>query len=108
MASPRPLSFSTVRVLQALADGIPFGFDVMTATGLPSGTVYPILARLERQELVRSRWEASELARREKRPARRYYELSAAGRRALAASLEHYQTLGGRLAPEWQPGGRDG
>ena len=95
MASqPKPLSPATVAVLKALAGGIRHGFDIMDATGLPSGTVYPILGRLERAALVRSRWEAASVAQREKRPPRRYYEISAAGVRALAASVEHYRTLG--------------
>jgi DNA-binding PadR family transcriptional regulator len=103
MPTPRPLSFAAVRVLRAIAGGVPYGFDIMEATGLPSGTVYPILARLEEQELVRSRWEPAPTARREKRPPRRYYELSAAGRRALAAGLEHYRTLGGQMPETLRP-----
>lgn len=107
MAS-RPLSFASVRVLQALAGGTPYGFDIMEVTGLPSGTVYPILARLEEQGLVRSRWEPVAAARREKRPPRRYYEVSAAGRRALARSIEHYRTLGGLDPAALEPRGARG
>jgi PadR family transcriptional regulator, regulatory protein PadR len=101
MPPTRPLSFATVRVLHAVAGGTPYGFDIMEVTDLPSGTVYPILARLEEHELVRSRWEPVAVARKDKRPPRRYYEISAAGRRALAAGLEHYRSLGGgnRLRP---------
>jgi len=39
-------------VLQALADGHRYGFDVIDHTGLPSGTVYPALAMLTRKGLV--------------------------------------------------------
>ncbi len=42
----RSLSFSAVTILQALASGYRYGFDVMDATVLPSGTVYPSLSRL--------------------------------------------------------------
>jgi hypothetical protein len=91
----KPLSPTTVGVLKAIAAGVRHGFDVMDATGLPSGTVYPILGRLDRAGLVRSRWEAPALAQRDKRPPRRYYEISSAGARALALSIEHYRTLGG-------------
>jgi DNA-binding PadR family transcriptional regulator len=70
----------------------------MDATGLPSGTVYPVLGRLERDGYVRSKWESQAVAQREKRPPRRYYEITAAGSRALAASLEHYRTVGDRIA----------
>src|SRR5712691_9677772 len=93
---PRPLSLSAVAVLDAIARRIRHGFDIMDATRLPSGTVYPILGRLERDGYVRSRWEAQTTAAREKRPPRRYYEVTATGAKALAHSIEHYRTLGGR------------
>lgn len=93
----RPLSLASVTVLKTIADGVRYGFDIMDSTGLPSGTVYPILGRLEKAELVRARWEAVAEARRDKRPPRRYYELSAHGVKALARSIEHYRTLGGML-----------
>jgi PadR family transcriptional regulator, regulatory protein PadR len=95
---PRPLSLSAVAVLDAVARRIRHGFDIMDATGLPSGTVYPILGRLERDGYVRSRWESRTTALREKRPPRRYYEVTASGAKALAHSIEHYRTLGGRAA----------
>jgi DNA-binding PadR family transcriptional regulator len=93
----KPLSLSAVAVLGAVANRVRYGFDIMDATGLPSGTVYPILGRLERDGYVRSRWEAQSAAHREKRPPRRYYEISASGMQALSAAIEHYRTLGGRL-----------
>src|SRR6187551_317902 len=93
---PRPLSISAVAVLDAIVRRIRHGFDIMDATRLPSGTVYPILGRLERDGYVRSRWEAQTTASREKRPPRRYYEVTATGVKALAHSIEHYRTLGGR------------
>jgi len=51
------LSFSGAAILQALAHDYRFGFDIMDITGLPSGTVYPALRRLEQAGLVRSKWE---------------------------------------------------
>ena len=74
------LTYPTALVLQALLDGHHHGFDVMDATGLPSGTVYPILRRLDAEGCVRSKWEKEGLARKEQRPPRRYYELTAGGR----------------------------
>ena len=56
-------------VLQAIADGVEYGFDVIDRTGLPSGTVYPALSRLERDGYVRSAWE--DAARRTRKAARR-------------------------------------
>jgi DNA-binding PadR family transcriptional regulator len=101
----RPLSPTAVAVLKAIAGGVRHGFDIMDSTALPSGTVYPVLGRLERAGLVRSRWEAVSHAQREKRPPRRYYEISATGTRALALSIEHYRSLGsgGRGTPGLTP-----
>ena len=59
--------------------------------------MYPILGRLEEQGYVRSRWEAPGAAQKARRPARRYYDVTATGRRQLDASVEHYRTLGGQL-----------
>jgi PadR family transcriptional regulator PadR len=94
----KPLSVSGVAVLAAVSRSVRYGFDIMDATGLPSGTVYPILGRLERDGYVRSRWESHTVAQREKRPPRRYYEITASGSRALSTSVEYYRTLGGRVA----------
>jgi DNA-binding PadR family transcriptional regulator len=63
----------------------------MDATGLPSGTVYPILRRLDAEGHVRSRWEKEGLARREQRPPRRYYELTAQGEALLETALARYR-----------------
>lgn len=86
-------TFPTTLVLHALAVGHPHGFDVMDATGLPSGTVYPILRRLEVEGLVRSRWEKPDTAQREGRPPRRYYELTAAGEDWLAAAAPRFRVV---------------
>ena len=96
----RALSLATVAVLKAVADGYRYGFDIMDRTDLPSGTVYPILGRSEEAGLVRSHWEAQGVAHKEKRPPRRYYEISPAGARALRAAIEYYRTLGGLLRDE--------
>jgi PadR family transcriptional regulator, regulatory protein PadR len=47
------LTYPTALVLQALLDGHHHGFDIMEVTGLPSGTVYPILRRLDAEGCVR-------------------------------------------------------
>jgi PadR family transcriptional regulator, regulatory protein PadR len=87
------LSFGSVSILHAIAGGSRFGFDIMAATGLTSGTVYPALDRLETLRLVGSRWEAEASAHAEGRPARRYFHLTAAGATALQAALAKYKTL---------------
>ena len=88
-----PLAFGQVAILHAIADGNRFGFDIMDATGLTSGTVYPALDKLETLGLVSSRWEDARVARRDKRPPRRYFDLTRAGAIALAAALERYKNL---------------
>jgi DNA-binding PadR family transcriptional regulator len=82
------ISYNAALVLQALAQGFGYGFDVMRVTQLPSGTVYPLLRRLEDGGLVRSRWEDEARAHEEGRPARRYYEITGAGSTALAGAKE--------------------
>ena len=92
--SPRPLGYATLAVLQALADGYQYGFDVIDHTGLPSGTVYPALSTLTRKGLVESRWEEEGVAHSEGRPRRKYYEVMADGSTALSEAIERYGTLG--------------
>jgi DNA-binding PadR family transcriptional regulator len=84
-------TYSTALVLEALSHGYHYGFDIMDATNLPSGTVYPILRRLERESMVRARWEKAEIAHREQRPPRRYYELTAEGEALLETALARYR-----------------
>jgi PadR family transcriptional regulator PadR len=85
------LTYPTTLVLHALSNGSCHGFDVIDATGLASGTVYPILRRLEQERLVSARWENVSIAREEQRPPRRYYELTAAGQEVLEQALERYR-----------------
>lgn len=95
----RPLGFATVTVLHAVARGTVYGFDICDETGLPSGTVYPALGKLEQAGFLRSSWEAARLAQREKRPPRRYYEITAAGQRVLAEALTRFHALEPIAAP---------
>jgi DNA-binding PadR family transcriptional regulator len=84
------LTRPTALVLLAVAQGIRHGFDILDATELQSGTVYPILRRLEDAGLLRSRWEPVERARQEQRPPRRYYEITGAGAEALQEALARH------------------
>jgi DNA-binding PadR family transcriptional regulator len=94
------LTYPTALVLQALTLGFHHGFDIMDATGLPSGTVYPILRRLDREGLLTSTWEKATIAQREHRPPRRYYEITAEGEAMLAEALERFRTLDQAVAPK--------
>lgn len=89
----RRVSITAVSVLHAIADGYQYGFDVIDQTGLPSGTVYPALSRLERDGLVKSAWENEQEAHADGRPARRYYKLTAAGVKALSDAASYYRSL---------------
>ena len=84
--SRKALPVGTVMVLHALARGHRYGFDLLEQTGLTSGTVYPALERLERLGFVRSRWEDADRAHREKRPPRKYFEVSPGGLTQLRES----------------------
>ena len=89
---PRALGPSTIAVLKALTTAR-YGLDIMTLTGLPSGTVYPTLTRMETRGYVKGVWERAGTAEREGRPRRRYYELTPTGLRALAEALHGLTAL---------------
>lgn len=68
-----------------------YGYDLMKAARLPSGTLYPMLARLQQDGLVESEWEAP---RQEPggRPPRRYYRLTGEGARVARLELARAST----------------
>jgi PadR family transcriptional regulator, regulatory protein PadR len=92
-------TYPTTLVLQAVADGARHGFDIADRTGLQTGTVYPALRRLETLGFVRSSWESEKIARREQRPARRYYEITKAGTAGLAVAMKRFANLGRLSVP---------
>jgi len=88
------LSHQSLRVLRAFLDAVAediraelAGTDIMGATHLSSGTLYPILLRFEREGLLESRWEKD---RPEKlgRPRRRFYRMTQAGARVAHEALD--------------------
>lgn len=83
----------TALILAAVGAGHRYGFDIMDATGLASGTVYPALRRLEEAKLLRGRWEEAPATERGGRPQRRLYELTRAG---VAAAAEATERLAGQ------------
>ncbi len=98
MAKEPRLTHITALILQAVDAGFVYGFSIMDMTGLPSGTVYPAMRRMEEDQLIRSRWERQAIADREQRPPRKYYQLTNAGRTALEASRKRYPLVE-RLIP---------
>jgi DNA-binding PadR family transcriptional regulator len=93
------LSYSVAVIMQALDHGYQYGFDIMDVTGLPSGTVYPALRRLEEAGHVKSKWEKHAIAQQQSRPPRKYYELTREGKEALAEALERYRLLEQNQSP---------
>ena len=93
------LTPTSALILQAVSSGYRYGFDIMSATGLPSGTIYPTLRRLEDSRLVRSSWEGEATAHKQQRPARRYYEISRLGERALADAVQRFRYLERAIPP---------
>ena len=87
------LTYPTAVVLVAVSRGLRYGFDIIDATGLQSGSVYPILRRLEDAGVLRSKWEPVRAARDEQRPPRRYYQVTGAGAEALREVLRRYPEL---------------
>src|SRR5215470_12305777 len=73
---------------------------VLTESGsisLKEGTVYPILARLDRDGLVRSEWVESDQG-----PPRKYYALSPAGRRVFDELSEEFDILVSLVKQDWR------
>ena len=97
---PRSLGITSLKILHAIRSGALYGLDLVAQTGMPSGTIYPTLARLRRSGLVRSHWEDQRVAEREGRPRRRYYELTADGAHALAEGASRVARLAGDLGLE--------
>jgi len=110
--SPLRLTHATALILQALASGRRHGFQIMEVTGLASGTVYPVLRRLEREEAVESAWEDEEEARTAGRRRRRIYHLTDAGQllaeRARARLARTQRVLADDALGEVGPAGSSG
>ena len=89
------ITVPVLRVLQALlarpAESL-YGLELMEQTGLKSGTLYPVLARLEDAGWVSSSWEDAD-PRDAGRPRRRYYKLTGSGQRDGAAALGEFSQV---------------
>ncbi len=87
------LSFQTLKVLEAFLDRPTqelSGADVHKRSGIVSGTLYPILLRLESAGWFSSRWEAVDPVS-AGRPRRRLYRLTRGG---LARASEVFASFG--------------
>ncbi|MEZ4587063.1 MAG: PadR family transcriptional regulator [Gemmatimonadales bacterium] len=87
------MTYPTAMVLQALAAGHRYGFEIATAVGLRPGAVYQILHRLEEARLVSGAWEDPREARSEGRPSRRYYRLGRAAEPLVTEARRRFPDL---------------
>ena len=93
------MTYLTGVVLHAIAHGHRYGFDIMDATGIPDGTVYPALRRLTDAGLLEARWEDKEKATASQRPPRKYYRLTPAGNEAWQGALERFPGIAHTFGP---------
>ena len=66
-----------------------YGYDLMHATGVASGTLYPLLRRFEEGGWLTSQWEKADPTE-EGRPRRRLYRLTDEGQRAVSQILGEF------------------
>ncbi len=81
-----------LRLMLDNPDAEHYGLALANASGFPSGTIYPILARLEVAGWLASYWEEGDPATLE-RPRRRMYKLTGHGARAARDALTTTQRL---------------
>jgi PadR family transcriptional regulator, regulatory protein PadR len=101
------ITISVAKVLSAfLADPAEdrYGLSLMRATGLRSGTLYPVLQRLQDAGWVRAEWERIDPSA-QGRPARRYYRLTPSGveQARFALAELHAQTSAGSMPSQVNP-----
>jgi DNA-binding PadR family transcriptional regulator len=93
MANPVRVTAAVSKVLAAFLEDPEadrYGLELMRASGHPSGTLYPILLRLQNAGWVEARWEEIDPVA-AGRPARRYYRLTPDGRVAAHAEIAALQ-----------------
>ncbi len=91
---------TSVLVLTVLAKEASYGYQIVkrlndVADGYfvwQEGTVYPILHKLEKEELVRAQWQQADTGRR-----RRYYYITAKGRSALKDGNRQWEAYHGMI-----------
>ena len=95
---------STPMVLAILAEGDSYGYAILQrvrelsggALEWTDGMLYPVLHRLEKADLVESRWEKAETGRR-----RKYYRITGAGLEQLAEERRQWRTVDRTLEKIW-------
>jgi PadR family transcriptional regulator, regulatory protein PadR len=85
------MTYALVQVAMALVNdptGRHWGYELSKQTGVRSGVLYPMLTRMLDEGWVEDGWEDPTTIR-DKRPPRRYYELTTEGRLALGAVVQN-------------------
>jgi PadR family transcriptional regulator PadR len=97
-------------ILKTLQWGSQHGYGIIQAIRVSSnevlqvetGSLYPALHRLERQGWLSSEWKQTESKQRAK-----FYRLTAAGKKQLAAEQERWTQLSGAIAGIMNPHGAE-
>ena len=85
-------------VLLSVAGGPRYGLEIIrhleefTDLVVSEGTIYPILARLTRDGILKAEWVPDEAPH-----PRKYYRLSDRGRRTLDEMLDHWETFSEKI-----------
>ena len=95
---------ATPLVLAILAEGNSYGYAIIKRVAELSGghlrwtdgMLYPVLHRLERQDLVAAKWGVAESGRK-----RKYYRITRLGRAHLAAQKQQWQIVDNTLRGIW-------
>ena len=103
---PKTLIAASVRpiMLSILSHGENYGYAIVQkihdlsggSIKWSDGTLYPVLHRLESEGLIVSSWKNTDTARR-----RKYYDLTAAGKKALAVEKSQWLDVHAVLAQLW-------
>jgi PadR family transcriptional regulator, regulatory protein PadR len=102
MGTEPRITLQALKVLTLLADQPleqHYGLAIATGTGLPTGTIYPILTRFEQAGWVTSDWETIDPTM-EGRPRRRFYRLTALGEQKTREALTEARKS---LSVPWPP-----
>lgn len=97
-----PQTIAVLRTLLQAPTEPRYGLDIARQVGLKTGTLHPILARLQRAGLLESFWEDAADHEDAGRPRRRYYRF--AGHGAIAIARQAVDRAGPAPAPA--PAGR--
>ncbi len=93
-------------ILALLREGEVYGGEIVERLGIypglaiSTGTVYPLLSRLKKTGLIDSSWQESPVG-----PPRKYYRLTAAGRRDLAAMTAAWEGVAEAMGALMAKGG---